>query len=137
MNVWENIAIPALLTVVALAVLAGWALRERGWWKDVAKDNAHMANERGRTLKEITAERDGLKKQLDEEHETLEERGKLKEQIHTYIAANTKLLNEYQVLLRERNALQDRIDEALRPKPPTDGAVKKPRVSKVKPPLME
>lgn len=104
MNGWGITGLVLLFLALLILVIRFYVERTRykAEWAGLHKQIDDLTSERDT----VRSERDALQKQLDKEHETLEERGKLKEQVHTYITANTKILNDYQLLLTERNALQ-------------------------------
>jgi uncharacterized membrane protein YcjF (UPF0283 family) len=130
MNIWMDIAIPALVTVVALAVLAGWALREKKRLADALEDYAACTIARNSfktqleacqgenamlytRIEELRAARTDLKTQLEER---TAQRDTHRLQADTSLAQLDTMATGLITCMEERNALKLQLDEALRPK---------------------
>ena len=88
MNVWMDIAIPALLTDVVLAVFAIWAWVE---WQEYKGRYDHLAREDSKTVDENVALHKQLEEQASHAVDLLAENGALKRKLDEATRPRTRV----------------------------------------------
>src|SRR5258706_14868387 len=104
MNIWMDIAIPALVFAAGCLAVAIWALIERGYYK---AQNEAMHEEHGGCI----IARDSFKIDLEV---CQAERDTNKLQAETALAQLDSVATSLTICIRERDALQIKLDEATR-----------------------